>query len=158
MDILGSGDIEKLEEASQVIDDFPNGKDDFIQRHWITNAIDCGCLDSVKWVLEKGVDLAFRDDEGCTPFLSAIDRDLPGKHEVIELLIEYGAPINKQGWNDWTPLHQAAVREDIRALEILVDSGADLNRKTRIDDYATPLEEAKNLKCKKSVEFLENVV
>jgi ankyrin repeat protein len=158
MDLLESGDIEKLDEASLVIEDFPIGKDDFIQRHWITNAIDCGSLESVKWMLKKGVDLSFLDDEGCTPLLSAIDRELPDKYEVLELLIECGAPINKQGWNDWTPLHQAAAREDIRALEILVNNGADLNVKTRIDDYATPLEESRNLNRKKSVAFLENIV
>jgi len=158
MDLLASGNIEKLEEASLLIDDFPDGKDNFIQRDWITNAIDCGCLDSVKWMLEKGINLEFRDEEGITPLLSAIDRELPDKYEIIELLIKHGAPINKKGWNDWTPLHQAAAREDIDALEILVKHGVDLNIRTTIDDCATPLEEAKAMKRKKSVEFLKNVV
>ena len=158
MDLLASGDIEKLEEATLMIDDFPNGKDNFLHRDWITNSIDCGSLNSVKWVLEKGVSLEFRDQEGLTPLLSAIDRDLSDKYEILELLIKYGAPINKKGWNDWTPLHQAAVREDIEALEILVKNDADLNIKTTIDDYATPLEEAKIMNCQKSVEFLQNVV
>lgn len=158
MDILGSGDIDKLEEAALIIDDFPNGKDDFINRDWITNAIDCGCIDSVKWMLKKGVNLNFRDEEGVTPLLSAIDRELPNKYEIFELLINEGAPINKRGWNDWTPLHQAAVREDIEALKILLKNGADLTIRTRIDDFATPLEKAKAMKRKKSVQFLQSVV
>jgi ankyrin repeat protein len=52
----------------------------------------------------------------------------------------------------------AAVREDIEALKILVSNGADLTIRTEIDEYATPLEEAKILKKKKSVEYLQNVV
>ena len=156
MDLLASGDIEKLEEASSIIDDFPNGKDDFADRYWIINAIDCGSFESVKWILEKGVDLDFRDDEGCTPLLSAIDRALPHKYEILKALIDHGAPLNKKGWNDWTPLHQAAAREDIEALKILIDAGADLSIRTDIDSYATPYEEAKILKRANSVDFLKN--
>ena len=158
IELLAEGDIEMLEESSEMIDDFPEGKDSYFQRHWITNAIDCGCFNSVKWILDKGVDLSFTDEEGCTPLLSAIDREFPDKYEVLQLLIKRGSPLNKQGWNDWTPLHQAAAREDIQSLEILVNSGADLNVRTRIDDYATPLEEAKNMKRTKSIAFLENII
>ena len=158
MDILTSGDLEKLEEASSIIDEFPNGKDNFVYRYWIINAIDCGSFESVRWILEQGVDLDFRDDEGCTPILSAIDRELPHKYEILKLLIEQGAPLNKKGWNDWTPLHQAVVREDIGALKILLDAGADLSIKTDIDDYATPYEEAKILKRKKSIDFLKSYI
>ena len=158
IDLLAEGNIELLQEAERVIDSFPTGVDDFIHRHWITNSIDCGSLESVKWVLSKEVDLSFCDDEGYTPILSAIDRELPGKYEIIQLLINNGAPINKKGINDWTPLHMSAAREDVEALKILVKNGADLTIKTEIDEYATPLEEAKILNKQRAVEYLENVV
>lgn len=158
IDLLAKGDTTLLDEAADIIDNFPKGTDDFIQRHWLTNAIDCGSLESVKWILSKNVDLSFRDDEGYTPILSAIDRVLPDKYEIIQLLIENGAPVNKKGFNDWTPLHMAAVREDIEALKILVSNGADLTIRTEIDEYATPLEEAKILKKQKSVEYLKSFV
>jgi hypothetical protein len=51
----------------------------------------------------------------------------------------------------------AAAREDIEALKILIKHGADLNVRTHIDDYATPLEEAQILGKTRSVEFLKNV-
>jgi ankyrin repeat protein len=158
IDLLAKGDTTLLDEATDIIKNFPKGTDNFIQRHWLTNAIDCGSLESVKWILSKNVDLSFRDDEGYTPILSAIDRSLPDKYEIIQLLIENGAPVNKKGFNDWTPLHMAAVREDIEALKILVSNGADLSIRTEIDEYATPLEEAKALKKHKSVEYLKSLI
>ena len=157
-DLLAEGNLELLEEAEQVIEDFPSGVDDFIQRHWITNAIDCGSLGAIQWILSKGVDLSFRDDEGYTPILSAIDRELPDKYEIIQLLIDHGAPINKKGVNDWTPLHLAAVREDLEALRILIANGADISVRTEIDAYATALEEAELLHKNKSVEYLKSVM
>jgi hypothetical protein len=39
-----------------------------------------------------------------------------------------------------------------------VQHGADLSIRTEIDDYATPLEEARNLRKVKAVRFLESVV
>ena len=158
INLLSTGDIELLEEAARIIDSFPSGVDDFIQCHWITNAINYGSLESVVWVLSKDVDLTFRDDEGYTPILSAIDREKSDKYEIIKLLIDHGAPINMKGNNDWTPLHMAAVREDIESLRILVRNGADLTIRTEIDDYATPLEEAMYLNKQRSVEFLRTVV
>ena len=72
--LLKSGDIAKLEEAADVVDHFPDGCDDFSGSHWVINAIDQGCLASIEWMLNKGVDLSFRGDDGYTPLLSAIDR------------------------------------------------------------------------------------
>ena len=158
IDLLAQGNIELLEEAEKVIESFPTGIDNYLQRHWITNAIDCGSLASVKWVLSRSVDLNFRDDEGYTPLLSALERERPEKHEILQLLIDSGAPLNKKGVNDWTPLHMAAVREDIEALKLLIKNGADLSIRTEIDDYATPLEEAKILKKQKSVEYLLSIL
>ena len=158
IDLLAQGNIELLEEAEKVIESFPTGIDNYLQRHWITNAIDCGSLASVKWVLSRSVDLNFRDDEGYTPLLSALERERPEKYEILQLLIDSGAPINKKGVNDWTPLHMAAAREDIEALKLLIKNGADLSIRTEIDDYATPLEEAKILKKQKSVEYLLSIL
>ena len=57
---LRDGDIEKLEEAASIMDDFPEGCDDFTRSRWIINAIDLGSVASIRWMLGKGVDLAFR--------------------------------------------------------------------------------------------------
>ena len=141
--------------------DFPKGLDGFLHRHWITNAIDCGSRTSVEWMLTKGVDISFRDDEGCTVLHSALDRELPDKYEVLELLLKHGAPVNARGLNDWTPAHMAAARDDVKALRLLVRYGADLSIRTRIDNFATPLEEARSLNkdgiaiTERAIAFLE---
>jgi len=71
---LASGDIARLEQLGGELSGFPHGTDDFIHRHWITNAIDSGSVRSVKWMLEKCVDLNFRDAEGYSPLHSALEQ------------------------------------------------------------------------------------
>ncbi|HEY7215050.1 MAG TPA: ankyrin repeat domain-containing protein, partial [Thermoanaerobaculia bacterium] len=65
-----------------------------------------------------------------------------------------GADLNQRGLNDWTPLHYAASRDDAAAIELLAAKGADLDARTRIDDFATPLEEAESLGRAKAVKAL----
>lgn len=47
--------------------------------------------------------------------------------------------------------------DDVEALKILVRHGADLSIRTDIDDYATPLEEARNLGKVRAAEYLAGV-
>jgi len=143
MEPLMADDVEALEEIASIVDSFPSGKDDFISRHWITNAIDCGTKEVVAWMLSKKVPVVFRDEEGFTVLHSAIDREKPDRIEVIRMLLDAGADINARGINDYTPAHHAATRNDVEALRLLIEGGADLSIRTRIDEYATPLEEAR---------------
>jgi len=157
MGVLANGSRDDLDALSREVSSFPDGVDDFIGRRWIINAIDCGSKLAVMWILGEGVELAFCDEEGGTPLHAAIDRKRDDCHEVLEALLMAGAPVNAHGTNDWTPAHLAAAREDIEALKILIDHGADLTIRTNIDDYATPLEEARILGRTKSVEFLKGI-
>lgn len=154
MGVLGNGSRDDFEALSRENSSFPHGVDDFIGRQWITNAIDCGSKLAIDWMLEQNVDLTFRNDEGYTVLHSAIDRDRDDRHDVLAALLVAGAPVNAHGINDWTPAHLAAAREDIEALRLLIKYGADLTIRTRIDDYATVLEEAEILGRTMSVEFL----
>lgn len=155
--VMASGDRFHLEELEQLLEGFPDGVDDFIGRRWIINAIDCGSRVSVEWMLSQKVDLSFRDEEGYTVVHSALERNGADKYEILKLLLEAGADVNAHGINDWTPAHMAAARDDIQALELIVQAGADLSLRTRIDEYATPLEEAKTLGKTNAVKYLEGV-
>lgn len=157
IEVLRGGNEAQLNELKQLVHDFPHGVDGFVGRRWIMNAIDCGSMISIKWILAHDVDLSFRD-EGYTVLHAALERSGETDcDEVLKLLLNHGAPINAHGFNDWTPAHMAAARENIDALKLLILFGADLTIRTRIDGYATPLEEAKALGKHLVVEFLENI-
>lgn len=145
MEPVLSGDIGALETLARDHAPFPLGTDPWLQRHWLTNAIDCGCASVVRWMLEKGASPVFRDEEGYTTLHSAIEREASDKYEIMAMLIELGADLNAHGINDWTPAHLAAARDDVAALRMLHEAGASICIRTRVDHFATPLEEARHL-------------
>jgi len=139
-EILKSGDRQKLEELSQLDENFPDGKDGFINRCWIRNAVDCGHIETIKWMLGKKVDLNREDEEGFPALFRALCR-VDKRYEILEILLSSGANPNIQGSIGWTPAHKAAFDNDVEALKILVKHGAEVL--ARIDNYTTPLEEAR---------------
>jgi len=156
--LLQSGGVDEFEALERELDGFPNGVDPYVGRRWIINAIDLGSMESIHWMISRGVELAFRDAEGHTPVLSALEREHEDRLEVLKLLLQAGAPVNLKGVNDWTPAHMAAARDDVDALRVLVAHGADLSIRTDIDHYATPLEEARNLGKPNAVRYLEGAI
>ncbi|MDR3286103.1 MAG: ankyrin repeat domain-containing protein [Prevotellaceae bacterium] len=162
MDCLTNGKAEEWERFSMQIPDFPHGKDHFIHREWIINAIDCGSLASVEWMLSKNVNLHFIDDEGYSVLHTCIERDNADKYEILQLLIDSGADVNvgnnlaSMAINSWTPLHLAAARNDLDAIKILLENGADSSLKTIIDNYCNAEEEATILGQNEAADFIRN--
>ena len=76
-DLILDGDVPGLEEAAAVLDDFPDGRDALTGTRWIVHALSVGPVESVRWMLARGVDLAFEPDDGYTPLLSALERERP---------------------------------------------------------------------------------
>jgi uncharacterized protein len=152
-DILRRGRRQELAELALLEDSFPHGNDGW--HAWIMVAISLGAYASVRWMLDQGVNLHFCESDGYTVLLNALEHNPPLRYELLTLLLAHDAPVNLQGINDWTPLHMAAAREDLHAMELLLQAGADPTIRTRIDSYATPLEEARILKCWNAVAFLE---
>lgn len=142
LEILGTGGPSDFEFVKSLIEHFPDGLDAWLGRHWITNAIDCGSTEAVKWVLQQKINLTFRDDEGYTVLHSAIERPGVEANEIIRMLIAAGADVNAHGVNDWTPLHMAVARGKPEIIEMLLEAGADRSIRTRIDDYETAEEMA----------------
>lgn len=158
LEVLKTEDVKSFEELSSNVEGFPKGCDEFLKRHWITNAIDCGSLKSIEWMISKNVSLDFVDDEGCTVLLSALDREnREDKYLVLELLLKAGAPVSLHGFNDFTAMHRAATNNDVEALKLLVKYGANPEIKTRIDLCATPLEEAEFFKNQDAIEYLKSL-
>ena len=79
------------------------------------------------------------DEGGRTPILRAA---VNGHADVVELLMELGADIQKEANDGWTPLHRAAYYGRVEMVRMLVMGGADVTRKTKAGE--TPLDWAGN--------------
>lgn len=162
MDALMNGNPIAWEKLAKQENNFPNGCDKFVGRRWITNAIDCGSLESVRWMLAQKVDLLFVDEEGYSVLHSCIDRELPNKYNTLQLLIDAQAAINigtkieNLATNGWSPLHLAAVRNDFEAVQLLLKNGADTSLKTCIDNYHTAEQEARQFGHSEIADFIKN--
>lgn len=157
LEILKSGSIEQLEELKQLIPGFPHVViDDPVESRWMGLAITQASMQSIDWLLGQKVDLSFKGLDGYGILHMLLECSRPEKYELLEKMIRHGAPVNQQGINDWTPAHMAAAWDDIEALQILIRYGADLTIRTRIDNYATPYEEAVELGKTKAAEYLRN--
>lgn len=95
-----------------------------------------GRLDRVKYLIEYGVNVNARDDNGYTPLHAAA---YGGYLDVIKYLIEKGADVNADN-NGYTPLHTAANTDHLDVVKYLIDRGADVNAKS--DSGRTPLHNA----------------
>lgn len=80
----------------------------------------------VKLLLSKGVDVNYKSDEGLGGFFEALPSDRsPIDHELITLLVRYGANINQFDNRGFTPLHRMIDREDRASVRLMVRLGAD---------------------------------
>ena len=141
-----SGDLETLKAALGEPPDFPNsGNPTGFSDSCLEYAIYHSPLPFVRTLLELGADPNDPDDGGFPSLIAVLSTDRIDKCELIELLLAFGADIQQRGVNDYTPLHNAAAAEDLKAVELLLAHGADPQARTNVDDHATPLEEAERL-------------
>ena len=54
----------------------------------------------------------------------------PGRPATVQLLLQSGADVNAANDRGWTPLHQAAYRNDPEMVQLFLDAGASLDRLT----------------------------
>ena len=155
--VLQSAGADELEALAREIEGFPDGPDPYLHSRWILHAIAVGSAESVRWMVARGVELDFLELDGYTPVHAVLERAREDRLELLDLLLSAGAPVDRKGVNDWTPAHKAAASDDVAALRVLVAHGADLSIRTAIDDYATPLEEARHLGKLAAVEYLESI-
>jgi uncharacterized protein len=73
---------------------------------------------------------------------------------IVRLLLTFGADPNQRGINDYTPLHMAVAERHARAVQILLDAGANPELRTRIDACETPLEMAERARLSAIAEIL----
>ncbi len=155
-DAYKRGDLEALKGLPGDSPDFPNGRGPRgVGEIILQYAIYHSPLSFIRELLELGADPNYGDQAGFPSLIATLsDSDRPDRHEILELLLSFGADIQQRGHDDFTALYYAASGQDIPAMELLLAHGADLNARTRIDNYATPLEEMEILGREQSVAFL----
>ena len=104
------------------------------QKEPIFYAVDCNNQELVHFLLEKDGTVATRCNDKRTPLHDCAER---GFIDIASDLLDHGADVNAQNWNNVTPLHLAACYGRFDMLELLVDRGAALDAQD--DDGRTAL-------------------
>lgn len=152
---LRHGDEQDLQALSRRYPNFPKGIDPFVGDPWIVFAMDVGSIRAIRWMLEAGIDIDAKSDANEAPIHACLERASPDRYDVLQELIAAGADIQIRGRNDWTPLHLAAARNDVKAIEILLKAGADIGARTGMDTESTPEEEALRLGAEEAAKTLK---
>jgi uncharacterized protein len=150
-DAFRRGDLAALRGAVEDPSVVPNGPMPLTVGPCLIYAIYWSPRAFIRELLEIGADPRVEADDGFPPLIAALSTSIeaPGAnrradvHDVIRLLLRYGADPDQRGINDWTALHMAVSCRDALAVQLLLDGGADPDLRTRIDDYETPLEMAR---------------
>jgi uncharacterized protein len=163
-DAFRRGDLDALRTA---VDDprlVPNGRMPDGIGSCLVYAIYHSPLAFVRTLLEHGADPNAPADDGFPPLIAALTctREIPGASmrtdidELLRLLLAFGADPNQRGINDYTPLHMAVAERSMLAAHILLESGADPDVRTRIDQHETPLEMATAAGLRELASLLEH--
>ena len=155
LEAFKAGDLDSIKAA--LGPEFPNGQVPGRFSPCLEYAIHHSPLAFIEDLLALGADPNYESVLGFPSLLAALSAKREDRYQIVEALLAAGADLHQRGINDWTPLHYAAAQDDPKAIELLVARGADLEARTRIDDYATPLEEAETLGKAEAVKALRRL-
>jgi len=96
-------------------------------------AIIQNCLETVHLLVEHGANVNARDQENRTPLLLAVQNNI----DVVEYLLNNGADPDASDKNNWSALHYAARKDDVKTAQSLIKMGA--NKALYTNQDLTPL-------------------
>ena len=140
-DALQRGDIDAIKERALSDSTYLKQRDSYGDTPLMT-AVSGDCTQLVEFLLQRNANPNVDVDDGYTCLLTAIESDNEESIAVVQLLLAAGAEIHAIGTNGWTPLHMAAARGHVKKCRLLIDAGADVNKRKEIDASETPLMEA----------------
>ncbi len=115
-------------------------KKDLFGKNLLHKAVEELSIPLVKILLEKGFDANSPDSNGNTPIHIHTDPFYERNgdaFEMMSLLIQYGADVNKKSCHGLTPLYGAVELNKPKIVQLLIDKGADVN--TQSSSKTTPL-------------------
>lgn len=86
--------------------------------------------------LGAGMPVDVRRNGDQTPLMWAADA---GRHELLRELLDRGAEIDAADYRGWTALFYAVANQDLEAVRLLVEAGADICRRVADAQGGTPL-------------------
>lgn len=157
-----AGDLAALRAAVDDPADVPNGPMPLTIGPCLEYAIYHSPLVFIRTLLAIGADPNPDDHIGFPPLIAALScsRPRPGAPgrpdipEILKLLLAFKADPNQRGINDYTPLHMAVCEDNLQAVELLLQAGADPHLRTRIDECETPREMAEKAGLRAIAELL----
>ena len=92
----------------------------------LLGAVEKGHLETVKLLIENGASLKTKTISNFTPLMTAANT---GKTQVVKYLLSLGVEIDETN-NGWTALFYAATKGYLDTVQLLVNSGANLNHRS----------------------------
>ncbi len=145
-DALDAGDMIEVREALGAPATLAGAVDAYTGDNVMQLAIGRCTPAFLRELIAAGGDVNYECLDGFPSLIAALTSPRADRHETLLLLLEAGADITQRGVNDYTPLHTAASLDDVAAIKMLLAFGVDPQARTRIDQLATPLEEAQLLR------------
>ena len=112
-----------------------------------------GDVSRVESMLQEGVSVDYVDDEYDRTALMIASRY--NRTNVIQLLLQNGADVNKRDCYGHTPVHYAADWNSTEAISMLIEHGASINIKNNEGDK--PIDFARQFKREAAVRMLEQL-
>jgi ankyrin repeat protein len=113
------GNLARLEELTH-LGPFPCGTDGWVGNHWLSTAVASGNLAAINWVLSKGAEVDYVDNEGFTPLMTALQ-------------VEESSQLNQS--NPHKSAEDAAAMT-IQLIDVLLAAGTDINRGASLAETA----------------------
>ena len=110
-----------------------------IKKYPLHNAVKNNAQETVKILLNQGVDVNAKNKYNATPLHYAVRENA---QETVKALLNKGADVNAKNVYGDTPLHDAAWNNTREAVEVLLNQGAHVNAKNK--DGETPLHFARS--------------
>ncbi len=87
-----------------------------------------GNLDSVRLLLENGIDINSKDEHGQTALMNAAHS---GQIQLVHLLIEKGADLDTTAKYNLSALMLSLIARNVEVAQLLIEAGADINIRGR---------------------------